>query len=336
MKIHGQERKQVGSGVFIASLEQKDDNREQRLHLQVGDVNIVLDANTPALVVDPDNEGENARFVVVVPPGTFYGIAFGDAETGAKVENILREHTSLRDGRQGKAAVAETHSAQLTKAASSSDRVASGVAYAGTAAAGTIATGAASAASLLRSGASQAVEKGWVSKRESKEVDPSVREAVDLARDAASVSAAAMGAMVGGLGVAVTSLAQGAAQVAKESGMLSFATSQSSTSGAVAKDAAKVGMATASAAFGVMDATYGAVREVFEATTDATATLVEHRYGGGHGELVRAAGGTVSDLANAASAMRGLSVRAVSNKAMRTTAVTMVAEVASVEPEPSS
>ena len=205
--------------MFIASLEQKDDNREQRLHLQVGDVNIVLDANTPALVVDPDNEGENARFVVVVPPGTFYGIAFGDAETGAKVENILREHTSLRDGRQGKAAVAETHSAQLTKAASSSDRVASGVAYAGTAAAGTIATGAASAASLLRSGASQAVEKGWVSKRESKEVDPSVREAVDLARDAASVSAAAMGAMVGGLGVAVTSLAQGAAQVAKESGV---------------------------------------------------------------------------------------------------------------------
>ena len=102
MKIHGQERKQVGSGVFIASLEQKDDNREQRLHLQGGDVNIVLDANTPALVVDPDNEGENARFVVVVPPGTFYGIAFGDAETGAKVENILREHTSLRDRYSGR------------------------------------------------------------------------------------------------------------------------------------------------------------------------------------------------------------------------------------------
>ena len=88
--------------MFIASLEQKDDNREQRLHLQVGDVNIVLDANTPALVVDPDNEGENARFVVVVPPGTFYGIAFGDAETGAKVENILREHTSLRDRYSGR------------------------------------------------------------------------------------------------------------------------------------------------------------------------------------------------------------------------------------------
>ena len=322
-QIKGAERTLCAEGSFIASVEESAD--EERLHVQVGDVAFVVTQKALVLVLDADDTTEQARFVIVVPPGIFYGLAFEDAELHAKVEALLRAHASVRGREEVEVKEGSASKAPAEPPAATSDRIAGGVAAAGATAAAALAAGGTSAAAFLRSGASTAVEKGWVSKRDGvEEVSPATREAALLASDAASLSAAAAGAMVGGVSTAVSSLAKSAVDVARESGVLPAAGSapQSATMAAVA-GAGKVGVATASAAFGLLDAAYGAAREVFSGATEATATLVEQRYGAGHASLVRAAGVTAAELSSAASSMRGLTLRSVGNKAARTTAVSL-------------